>query len=76
MKPGEEPGRVHNYQSWGMNVLTHALATIYGLYDIADSEGSPGFAVLIREKLAEPTGVSFGYSSTNPPFGYRLPYPS
>jgi CubicO group peptidase (beta-lactamase class C family) len=72
MKPGEAPGKVFNYQSWGMNVLTHALATIYGLYDIDDPEGSPGFAQLIREKIAEPIGASFEYSLGSPEYNDRL----
>jgi CubicO group peptidase (beta-lactamase class C family) len=72
MKPGEAPGQVFNYQSWGMNVLTHALARIYGLYDIKDPEGSPGFKVLIKEKLADRIGANWGYSLSNPPFNDRL----
>ena len=43
MKPGEAPGKVFNYQSWGMNVLTHALAKIYGLYDVGRSRGTARF---------------------------------
>jgi CubicO group peptidase (beta-lactamase class C family) len=72
MKPGEAPGKVFNYQSWGMNVLTHALAKIYGLYDVQDPEGLPGFQALIQEKLAEPIGARWEYSYTNPPFNDRL----
>ena len=72
MKPGEEPGKVFNYQSWGMNVLTHALAKIYGLYDVADPEGSPGFGELIRQKLAEPIGANWAYSYESPAFNDRL----
>jgi len=34
MKPGEEPGKVFLYQTFGMNILTHALGTIYGVYDM------------------------------------------
>lgn len=79
MKPGEAPGEVFHYQTYGMNILTHAVAKAYGLYDVADPEGSPGFQVLIREKLAEPIGARFEYSLTNfdlhakarlPIFGY------
>ncbi len=33
MKPGEEPGKVFHYQTYGMNVLTHAMAKTYGYYD-------------------------------------------
>ncbi len=79
MKPGEAPGRVFHYQTYGMNILTHAIATAYGRYDVADPEGSVGFASLIDEKLAAPIGATFDYSLTNfdlhprarlPIFGY------
>jgi CubicO group peptidase (beta-lactamase class C family) len=72
MKPGEAPGKVFNYQSWGMNVLTHALAKIYGLYDVKNPEGLPGFKKLIKEKLADRIGATWDYSYNNPPFGDRL----
>ena len=72
MKPGEAPGEVFNYQSWGMNVLTKALATVYGQYDIADPERLPGFQALIKEKLADPIGADWEYSCKSPPFGDRL----
>jgi CubicO group peptidase (beta-lactamase class C family) len=72
MKPGEEPGKLFNYQSWGMNILTHALAKIYGLYDVRDPEGSRGFQVLIKEKLADPIGADWEYSCKSPAVGDRL----
>jgi CubicO group peptidase (beta-lactamase class C family) len=65
MKPGEEPGMVFHYQTYGMNVLTHAIAKAYGLYDIRDPEGSPGLKVLIEEKLAKPIGASWSYYLAN-----------
>ena len=72
MKPDEKPGQVFNYQSWGMNVLTHALAKMHGLYDVNDPEGLPGFKVLIKEKLADKIGAKWDYTYTNPEFGDRL----
>jgi len=72
MKPGEEPGAVFNYQSWGMNILTHALARICGLWDTADPEGSPGFQVLIQEKLGRPIGADWSYSCYSPAYSDRL----
>lgn len=33
MKPGEAPGEVFHYQTFGMNVLCHAIERAYGLYD-------------------------------------------
>jgi CubicO group peptidase (beta-lactamase class C family) len=65
MKPGEAPGTVFHYQTYGMNVLTHAVAAAYGLYDVADPEGSPGFQVLIDEKIAQPIGADWRYTLTN-----------
>ena len=79
MKPGEDPGKVFHYQTYGMNVLTHAVAKMYGLFDTDDPAGSPGFAQLIREKVADPIGANYSYSLTNfalhdrarlPIFGY------
>ena len=64
MKPGEEPGKVFHYQTYGMNILTHAVAKIYGFYDCQDPEGSPGFKQLVDEKLRIPIGASWSYSLT------------
>jgi CubicO group peptidase (beta-lactamase class C family) len=65
MKPGEEPGRVFHYQTFGMNILTHAIAKLYGLYDVADPTGSPGLAPLIDERLRIPMGGTWGYYRMN-----------
>jgi CubicO group peptidase (beta-lactamase class C family) len=65
MKPGEEPGTVFHYQTFGMNILTHAIAKAYGLYDPADPEGSPGLRALVDEKLRVPLGATWGYYLTN-----------
>ena len=63
MKPGEEPGTVFHYQSWGMNILSHAVAHLYGYYDAKDPEESDGCMRLMREKLAEPLGAAWAFSS-------------
>ena len=63
MKPGEEPGTVFHYQSWGMNILSHAVAHLYGYYDAQDPEKSDGCMRLMREKLAEPLGAAWAFSS-------------
>jgi len=65
MKPGEEPGKVFHYQTYGMNILTHAIASAYGLYDSEDPEGSPGFKVLVDRMLKKPIGADWGYYLTN-----------
>jgi CubicO group peptidase (beta-lactamase class C family) len=65
MKPGEEPGKAFHYQTYGMNILTHAIAKIYGLYSITDPEGSPGFKQLVDEKLRIPIGADWDYFLMN-----------
>lgn len=65
LKPAEEPGQVFHYQTFGMNILTHAIAKTYGLYDIRDPEGSPGFKVLVDERLRVPIGATWGYYLMN-----------
>lgn len=65
MKPGEEPGRVFHYQTFGMNILSHAIAKIYGLYDICDPEGSPGFKQLVDDRLRIPIGAIWSYYLMN-----------
>jgi CubicO group peptidase (beta-lactamase class C family) len=65
MKPGEEPGKVFHYQTYGMNILTHAIAKTYGLYDPRDPEGSPGFGKLVDEKLRMPIGAGWTYYLMN-----------
>ncbi|MEZ4683862.1 MAG: serine hydrolase domain-containing protein [Caldilineaceae bacterium] len=65
MKPGEEPGQVFNYQTYGMNILTHALAGLRGDYDSKDPEGSPGLRPLLDEKLRVPIGATWGYYRAN-----------
>jgi CubicO group peptidase (beta-lactamase class C family) len=65
MKPGEEPGKVFHYQTYGMNILAHAIAKIYGLYDIGNPEGSSGLRPLIDENLRIPMGASWSYCQIN-----------
>jgi len=65
MKPGEEPGKAFHYQTYGMNILTHAIARIYGLYSITDPDGSPGFKQLVDEKLRIPIGANWVYFLMN-----------
>jgi CubicO group peptidase (beta-lactamase class C family) len=65
MKPGEAPGKVFHYQTYGMNILTHAIAKIYGLYDVRDPSGSPNFKQIVDEKLRIPIGGNWNYSLMN-----------
>ena len=65
MKPNETPGRVFHYQTYGMNILIHALAKLYGLYDISDPEGSPGLRSLIDDRIKQPIGGNWDYYLMN-----------
>lgn len=65
MKPGEEPGKVFNYQTFGMNILCHAIATTYGMYDSRDPLRLPGCGHLIEEKIRNPIGATWTWRYTN-----------
>jgi CubicO group peptidase (beta-lactamase class C family) len=65
MKPGEQPGKVFHYQTYGMNILTHAISKTYGLYDISDPKASPGFKQLIDEKIRIPLDATWTYYLMN-----------
>ena len=65
MKPGEQPGKVFHYQTYGMNILSHALAKIYGLYTVSDPDGSPGLKQLVNQKMRTPIGANWSYYRMN-----------
>lgn len=65
MKPGEQPGKVFHYQTFGMNILTHALGAIYGLYDTRNPGAEPGFGKLIDGYIKDPIGGSCSYQYMN-----------
>jgi len=56
MKPGEEPGKVFHYQSFGMCILQHTIAKVYGYYDSQDPDRLPGYGDLLQEKIRDPIG--------------------
>ena len=66
MKPGELPGKVFNYQSWGMGVLTHAVASAYSLYKTSNPERGGGFGTLTEWKLRRPIGGSWTWQFDHP----------
>ena len=51
MKPGEAPGKKFNYQTFGMNILTHAVASAYSLYKTSKPEQGAGFGTLTEWKI-------------------------
>ena len=65
MKPGEKSGKVFNYQTFGMNVLTHAVASAYSLYRTGDPERGAGFGTLTEWKVRDPIGGSWTWEYRN-----------
>ena len=58
MKPGEEPGKVFHYQTYGMNVIVHAITKTYGYWDIRDPKDSPDLQPLLDQYIANPIGAT------------------
>jgi len=65
MKPGEAPGKVFNYQTFGMNVLTHAVASAYSLYKTASPRQGAGFGTLTEWKIRNPIEGSWSWVYKN-----------
>ncbi len=65
MKPGETPGRQFHYQTYGMNVLCHAISKAYGLYDSSEPDRLPGIGSLIERKIRDPIGGTWTYRYTD-----------
>jgi CubicO group peptidase (beta-lactamase class C family) len=65
MKPGEAPGEVFHYQTFGMNLLTNGLASAYGLYDSSDPDRLPGANQLLAEKIRDPIGGDWDHTYTD-----------
>lgn len=65
MKPGEAPGTVFHYQTFGMNILTNSIATLYGLYDSRDPDRLPGCGKLIEDHFRNPIQGTWRYAYTD-----------
>jgi len=65
MKPGEAPGKVFNYQTFGMNILTHAIASAYSLYKTSHPEQGAGFGTLTEWKIRNHIGGSWSWEYGN-----------
>jgi CubicO group peptidase (beta-lactamase class C family) len=83
MKPGEAPGKVFNYQTFGMNILCHAIATQYLLYRTAAPEQGGGIGKLAEWTVRDKIGGSWSWTTGNfdlPPearlciYGYNTNY--
>ena len=65
MKPDEAPGEVFNYQTFGMNILTHAVAAAYNLYKTSEPEKGAGFGTLTNWKIRNPIEGSWSWEYAN-----------
>lgn len=65
MKPGETPGGTFHYQTFGMNILTHAIAKLYGYYDSQNPEKLPGFGKLVEQRMRNPIAGRWSYKYNN-----------
>jgi len=83
MKPGEAPGKVFSYQTFGMNILTHAVAAAYSLYKTSKPEQGTGFGKLTEWKIRNAIDGTWSWEYRNfdmPPeaklgvFGYMTGY--
>jgi len=68
MEPGEPPGMVFHYQTYGMATMMHAIAKQYGYYDPLDAKSSPGDGELIAKKIRDPIGATWKWRYMN--FGF------
>lgn len=65
MKPGEAPGKVFNYQTFGMNILTHAIASAYNLYKTSNPKQGAGFGTLTEWKIRNLIGGTWSWKYGN-----------
>jgi len=65
MKPGERPDSIFHYQTSGMNIMTHAIAKLYGYYDSERPKRLPGFGKLVEQKIRNPIGGRWSYRYFN-----------
>jgi CubicO group peptidase (beta-lactamase class C family) len=65
MKPGESPGEKFHYQTFGMNILSHAIAEKYDVYKTANPEAGPGFGSLVDGWIREPIGGTWTWRYQN-----------
>jgi len=65
MKPDEASGKVFNYQTFGMNILTHAIASAYSLYKTSKPEQGAGFGTLTEWKIRDVIDGSWSWKYEN-----------
>lgn len=67
LKPDERPGEKFYYQTFGMNVLTHAIEKVYDCYDPIGTTKPPGLGALVQKKIGDPIGIKIASSVWNFP---------
>jgi hypothetical protein len=65
IKPDQYPGKHFHYQTYGINIITHAIATVFGLYDSKDPDRLPGGHKLIDDRIRDPIGACCESSGFN-----------
>ena len=61
LKPEENPGDNFHYQTFGMCILQHTIARLYGCYDSRHPDKRPAYGDLVREKLEVPLDGSWSW---------------
>jgi len=59
MKPDQHPGQQFHYQTYGINIITHSIAKVYGLYDSSDPDRLPGCRNFLDARIRDPIGASW-----------------
>ena len=59
MKPDHGPSQLFHYQTFGINLVTHAVAKVYGVYDSSNPDHLPGGRQFLDERIRNPIGASW-----------------
>lgn len=59
MKPDHPTGGKFHYQTYGINIITHSIAKVYGLYDANDPDRLPGCRKFLDERVRDPIHASW-----------------
>ena len=70
MKLDQSPGEKFHYQTFGINIITHSVAKVYGLYDSNDPDRLPGCRKFLDDRIRDPIGAgwdSIRFNFDHPP---------
>ena len=59
MKPDHGPGGKFHYQTYGINIITHTVAKVYGLYNPYEPDALPGCRKFLDDRIRDPIGASW-----------------